>query len=67
MHASRSRRVSLFFATISISAILAADPVPVRHSQGSAHGFVVLKTLEGRRIATGDITQVMHGDRVNVA
>jgi hypothetical protein len=37
---------------------------PVRHPQGSAHGFVVLRTLQGRRIATGDMTQVVQGDRV---
>ena len=39
-------------------------PVPVRHPQGSAHGFVALKTLKGTRIATGDMTQIVHGDRV---
>jgi len=43
---------------------LHADPVPVRHPQGSAHGFVALKTLEGVRIAIGDMTQIVHGDRV---
>ncbi len=43
---------------------LCADPVPVRHPQGSAHGFVALKTLEGVRIAIGDMTQIVHGDRV---
>src|SRR6202034_244533 len=37
---------------------------PVRHIQGSEHGFVVVKTLAGTRIATGDMTQVVHGDRV---
>ena len=41
-----------------------ADPIPVRYPQGSAHGFVVLKTLEGKRIATGDVTQSLHDDRV---
>jgi hypothetical protein len=47
-----------------LSANLLADPVPVRHLQGSAHGFVALKTLEGTRIAVGDMTQVVDGDRV---
>lgn len=41
-----------------------ADPVGVRHPQGSAHGFLALKTLDGHRIATGDVTQVVRGDRV---
>jgi hypothetical protein len=59
-----ARRASLFLATVLIGANLRADPVPVRHIQGSEHGFVVLKTLAGTRIATGDMTQVVHGDRV---
>jgi len=43
---------------------LAADPVPVRRTQGTFHGFLLLKTLEGKTIATGDLLQVGHGDRV---
>ena len=43
---------------------LQADPVLVRHPQDSEHGFVALKTLDGKRIATGDLTQIIHGDRV---
>jgi hypothetical protein len=43
---------------------LIADPVTVRHPQGSSHGFLVVKTLEGTRIATGDATQIVNGDRV---
>lgn len=41
-----------------------ADPIPVRYPQGSSHGFVALKTLKGTRIATGDVTQTVQGDRV---
>jgi hypothetical protein len=36
----------------------------VRYPQGSTHGFLALKTIEGITIATGDATQVVHGDRV---
>jgi hypothetical protein len=43
---------------------LTADPIPVRRSQGTFHGFLVLKTLEGSTLATGDLVQVGHGDRV---
>jgi hypothetical protein len=49
---------------VLLRANLHADPVKVLHPQGSAHGFVVLKTLEGTRLAIGDMTQVVHGDRV---
>jgi hypothetical protein len=54
----------LFLLALLLRATLYADPVPVRHPQGSAHGFVVLKTLQGTRIAIGDMTQIVHGDRV---
>jgi hypothetical protein len=54
----------LVLAAALLGAKLHADPIPVRHPQGSAHGFVVLKTLEGKRLATGDMTQIVHGDRV---
>ncbi|MFL6416419.1 MAG: hypothetical protein ACJ74Y_12215, partial [Bryobacteraceae bacterium] len=65
MHVYPSRPLNLaFVAAVLLAANLPAEPVPVRHRQGSAHGFVALKTLEGTRIATGDVTQVVHGDRV---
>ena len=54
----------LFFAVALLPASLHADPVPVRYPQGSAHGFLAVKTLAGTPIATGDVTQVVHGDRV---
>lgn len=41
-----------------------AEPVKVRHRQGAAHGFVVLKNQQGVRLATGDMTQIVRGDRV---
>jgi hypothetical protein len=43
---------------------LAADSVPVRRSEGTFHGFLELKTLEGGTLAIGDLVQVAHGNRV---
>ena len=54
----------ILLASALLSGKLTADPVPVRHPQGSSHGFLALKTLEGTRIATGDATESVHGDRV---
>jgi hypothetical protein len=34
------------FAALLLSANMLADPVPVHHLQGSAHGFVALKLLK---------------------
>ena len=41
-----------------------AETVAVRYREGVSHGFLVLRTQEGKPIADGDSTQVAHGDRV---
>lgn len=41
-----------------------ASPVAVRYKEGLVHGFLVLSTLDGVPIAEGDLTQVVHRDRV---
>jgi hypothetical protein len=38
--------------------------VVVRYPEGVSHGFLVLRTLDGKPIADGESTQVAHGDRV---
>jgi hypothetical protein len=38
--------------------------VPVRHREGVVHGFLVLRTLEGERLAAGDLIQTVRGDQV---
>ena len=56
---------ALFILAVTLLAVtsLDADSVPVRRSQGTLHGFLVLKTLGGNSIASGDLIQVAHGDR----
>ncbi len=54
----------LLLVAIPSIANLYADPIPVRHAQGTTHGFLVIKNADGKRIATGDITQVVKGDLV---
>src|SRR5947209_7925756 len=44
--------------------VLPADTVPVRHTEGLMHGFLILQTLDGRSIADGQMTQDARGDRV---
>lgn len=44
--------------------LLAADQVPVRHKEGLMHGFLALYTLEGKKLADGEMTQVAEGNRV---
>lgn len=40
------------------------DTVPVRHTEGLMHGFLLLRTLDGKSLADGQITQDARGDRV---
>ena len=46
--------------------VLFADTVPVRHTEGLMHGFLVLRTLDGKALADGQLTQEAQGDRVTV-
>ncbi len=48
----------------SLSQGLRAEPIPVRYPQGSSHGFVALRTLDGLTIATGESTQIVSHGRV---
>jgi hypothetical protein len=41
-----------------------ASPVRVRYSEGATHGFLVLRALDGRRLAAGDELQTTRGDQV---
>jgi hypothetical protein len=54
----------LSLAVLSFNVLAYAEPVPVRYPQGSTHGFLALKTLDGKQIATGEVTQTVRGARV---
>jgi hypothetical protein len=41
-----------------------AEPIPVLHMQGTIHGFLVLRTMEGKMLAAGELTQVVERDRL---
>jgi hypothetical protein len=43
---------------------LSAETIPVRYLEGSVHGFLVLRTTEGKVIAVGDLIQLIRSDRV---
>jgi hypothetical protein len=40
------------------------ESIPVRYKQGTVHGFLALRSKEGRVLAVGDLFQVIRGDRV---
>src|SRR5258708_32077698 len=56
-----SLSVLLIFA---LQAGAPAEPIPVRHVEGTVHGFLALRSKEGRVVAVGDLFQVVRGDRV---
>jgi hypothetical protein len=42
----------------------ARQVLPIRHPEGLVHGFLALKTLDGKALADGDLIQNVSGDRV---
>jgi hypothetical protein len=66
MRASRVTRIGglILCATIAAAAAPLGQGLPVRHPEGLVHGFLVLSTLEGARLADGDLVQHRQGDRV---
>ena len=47
-----------------VAAASAGDAVRVRHTEGVVHGFLVLRTMGGQRIADGDLIQTARGATV---
>lgn len=56
--------ILLLFLILSQPRPMSAEPIPVRYKEGSVHGFLALRTPEGKTIAAGDLIQVTHGDQV---
>jgi hypothetical protein len=56
--------IAILFALLLRGGALLADPIPVRHQEGTLHGFLSIRTPEGRTIATGDLIQVPDEERV---
>jgi len=56
--------IILFFCALVVPTSLSAAGVSVRFREGLVHGFLVLRSPEGKTLADGDLIQVAHGDRV---
>ena len=56
--------LTLLFMTPLLAGIASAEQVRVLHSEGLTHGFLVLRTLEGKTLADGEITQFAEGHLV---
>ncbi|HEV8316753.1 MAG TPA: hypothetical protein VGQ10_05065 [Vicinamibacterales bacterium] len=60
----RSFMALLACITVLAATRLAGEPVAVRHVEGLVHGFLALRTLDGKTVADGDLIQNASGDRV---
>ena len=43
---------------------LSATLIPVKHKEGTLHGFLVLRSQDGQTLATGDMIQTVEGETV---
>ena len=43
-----------------------AEQIPVRHVEGTLHGFVAVHTQAGELVGEGDLSEVPHGSRVTL-
>jgi hypothetical protein len=55
---------NIAFAGLLLCVAIEADPMPVRHVQGYIHGFLVLKDMDDKVLASGDLVQLPAGNRV---
>src|SRR2546423_10213894 len=64
--ASRLRLLIIMLVCASLlqANVLSAEQVAVRHTEGVSHGFLALRSLDGKLLADGELTQVAEGDHV---
>ncbi len=60
------RRLVLFLipllAFVLSSSQLLADPVPVKYREGSVHGYLAIRSLDGKILGAADLTQTIRGE-----
>jgi hypothetical protein len=61
-----SRLIAILLACVAMLQpnALFAEMIPVRHTEGLIHGFLLVLTFEGKALADGQMTQDAQGDRV---
>jgi hypothetical protein len=58
------KTLRLFTGLLVSAAVIRAEPVAVRYTEGTVHGFLILRTPEGKRLASGDLIQEVKGGRL---
>jgi hypothetical protein len=59
-----SSALLLIFAISGTARFATGESVAVRRLQGTFHGFLTLKTLDGKVLGSGDLVQVAEGERI---
>jgi hypothetical protein len=59
-----SQKLLAFLLALLSIPVLRAEPIAVRNLEGSLQGFLVLRTTDGKTIASGNLTQTIQGNRV---
>ena len=49
---------------VALSMLAMAEPIKVRHPEGTLHGFLALSTDQGQVLADGDLVEIVRGNRV---
>jgi hypothetical protein len=58
------KRRLAFFALLAVPQSFLAEPIAARYVEGSFQAFLALRSEEGKVLASGDLTQVVHGSHV---
>jgi hypothetical protein len=64
MKLRNSLLVVVIGAALLRPATTSSEPVAVRYMEGLVHGFLALRSLDGKTLASGDLIQQARGDRV---
>ncbi len=59
-----ARLISLVAIVVLQPGALRAEPIPVRYREGTEHGFLAVRTLGGKILAAGDLTQTVRKNDV---
>lgn len=54
----------LLSSLLLTAAVAGADPVRVLYPEGSVHGYLALRSLDGKLLAAGDLMQTVHNGRL---
>src|SRR5438270_1336680 len=57
-------RLSLLAIVLLQPGALPAEPIPVRYLEGTIHGFLAVRTLDGKILGAGDLTQTVRKNDV---